>query len=351
MSGRLACDLSGDGSRVRFSSTDRFDLDEELIFPSLLLLVDDPFDNLVAYRDVQDSAQDRSTGHRSRGYPHLLRQHRRVSSVTSSIRPSLRGRYLLPNGHRFQGPDPPSHQAAHYTRRKRLVSSSSSSLVAKNDTDRSLPFFSRNRTLNGGRAERNEYILLHEFHRLKYICPDTFKGKNKAALLKAEVDEDGTATKTAGGKREKFKGGLVFEPKRGLWDKYVLVMDFNSLYPSIIQEYNIDFTTLSVVTQTDVSFPLPFSLLRGIVLIEPARADVSSLTFLSFFQAEGSDTIPEVPSTDVPQGVLPRIIAQLVNRRREVKNLMKAKNSSAILMNQVRFLPLSLSPHREKRGR
>ncbi|KAL7410542.1 hypothetical protein BDY24DRAFT_399400 [Mrakia frigida] len=168
-----------------------------------------------------------------------------------------------------------------------------------------------NRTLNGGRAERNEYILLHEFHRLKYICPDTFKGKNKAALIKAEVDEDGTTTKT-GGKRDKFKGGLVFEPKRGLWDKYVLVMDFNSLYPSIIQEYNIDFTTLSVVTQND---------------------------------ADGEETIPDVPSTDVPQGVLPRIIAQLVNRRREVKNLMKSKNSNPILMNQweIRQLALKLT--------
>ena len=107
----------------------------------------------------------------------------------------------------------------------------------------------RNKTLNGGRAERNEYILLHEFHRLKYICPDKSWGK-KAATIKPEPQE-GEGVEVGGkavkGKRDKYKGGLVFEPKRGLWDKYILVMDFNSLYPSIIQEYNIDFTTVERV--------------------------------------------------------------------------------------------------------
>lgn len=107
--------------------------------------------------------------------------------------------------------------------------------------------------MNGGRAERNEYILLHEFHRLKYICPDKQWGK-KAPPVKIEIDEDGEDTgKKSKNKKDKYKGGLVFEPKRGLWDKYILVMDFNSLYPSIIQEYNIDFTTIDR-PETEVRF-------------------------------------------------------------------------------------------------
>jgi DNA polymerase alpha subunit A len=95
------------------------------------------------------------------------------------------------------------------------------------------------RTLSGTRAERNEYILLHEFHKNKYICPDKIWGQPKA---KNDDDEDDEGAEVK--KKDKFKGGLVFEPEKGLYDKCILVMDFNSLYPSIIQEYNICFTTV-----------------------------------------------------------------------------------------------------------
>ncbi|CAN9113112.1 unnamed protein product [Alternaria alternata] len=145
------------------------------------------------------------------------------------------------------------------------------------------------RTLSGTRAERNEYILLHEFHKNKYICPDKQWGKSKVkAEEEAAEGEEGADAK----KKDKFKGGLVFEPEKGLYDKFILVMDFNSLYPSIIQEFNICFTTVE-------------------------RSDLS----------EDDDKVPEVP-TNQDQGILPRLIATLVSRRREVKKLMKAKDAT-----------------------
>ena len=147
------------------------------------------------------------------------------------------------------------------------------------------------RTLSGTRAERNEYILLHEFYRNKYICPDKVWSKG-AANKKLEDSNDGADDMEAGDgkKKDKYKGGLVFEPEKGLYDKFILVMDFNSLYPSIIQEYNICFTTVE-------------------------RADI----------AEDEDRVPEVPGDTANKGILPRLIRTLVSRRREVKKLMKGR--------------------------
>jgi DNA polymerase alpha subunit A len=145
------------------------------------------------------------------------------------------------------------------------------------------------RTLSGTRAERNEYILLHEFHKNQYICPDKQWGKGKIKVDEENAEgEEGVDAK----KKDKFKGGLVFEPEKGLYDKFILVMDFNSLYPSIIQEFNICFTTVE-------------------------RSDL----------IEDEDKVPEVP-TNQDQGILPRLIATLVSRRREVKKLMKDKTAT-----------------------
>lgn len=49
---------------------------------------------------------------------------------------------------------------------------------------------------------------------------------------------------------------------------------------------------------------------------------------LTILQSEDEETVPEVPE-EQEQGVLPRLIASLVSRRRQVKNLMKAKNATA----------------------
>ena len=108
------------------------------------------------------------------------------------------------------------------------------------------------RTLIGSRADRNEFLLLHEFHRRKYICPDKSYSYGKKADEEVpgrgdEEDDDEAQAPAKGKGRRKpaYSGGLVLEPKKGFYDKFILLLDFNSLYPSIIQEFNICFTTIS----------------------------------------------------------------------------------------------------------
>lgn len=107
------------------------------------------------------------------------------------------------------------------------------------------------RTLMGGRSERNEFLLLHAFTEKNFIVPDKQYAKKPVQQVD-EYDVDDISRgqqqkKGASGKRKPaYTGGLVLEPRKGFYDKLILLMDFNSLYPSIIQEYNICFTTVNL---------------------------------------------------------------------------------------------------------
>ena len=97
-------------------------------------------------------------------------------------------------------------------------------------------------------------MLLHAFHEKKYILPDKqYGGKKSKAVEDNDVMEADTTTKTQGRKKPAYAGGLVLEPKKGFYDNYILLMDFNSLYPSIIQEYNICFTTVNRKKPANIS--------------------------------------------------------------------------------------------------
>ncbi|XBI30401.1 hypothetical protein VPH35_054156 [Triticum aestivum] len=159
------------------------------------------------------------------------------------------------------------------------------------------------KTLQGARAQRVEYLLLHSFHAKKFIIPDKFAARNKelnSAKRKLNADtEGGNAADGAAdpsiddevhngdqGKARKgpsYAGGLVLEPKKGLYDKYILLLDFNSLYPSIIQEFNICFTTV---------------------------------------ERSSDGNLPNLPNSKAT-GVLPELLQSLVERRRMVKSWLR----------------------------
>jgi DNA polymerase alpha subunit A len=150
--------------------------------------------------------------------------------------------------------------------------------------------------MKGNRAERNEYLLLHEFHQLKYLVPEKRTAKQRIEDL-GGGDETGV---TAGNNsKAKYSGGLVLEPKKGLYDTFILLLDFNSLYPSLIQEYNLCFTTM------DWS--------KNVTPNNAAGAGPQG------------DQLPPLPDESLDRGVLPRVIKTLVDRRRAVKRLMKTE--------------------------
>ncbi|TKY70585.1 DNA polymerase alpha catalytic subunit [Spatholobus suberectus] len=178
------------------------------------------------------------------------------------------------------------------------------------------------KTLQGGRAQRVEYLLLHTFHAMKYMVPDKFSNHAKETKLTkrrlthvvedsnfdVDIDDanyDNDASEADHKKSKKgpsYAGGLVLEPKKGLYDKYILLLDFNSLYPSIIQEYNICFTT--VERSLDGSFP-------------------------------------RLPSSKTT-GVLPEVLKNLVDRRKKVKSWIKNEKKKNEKADPIRVQQLDI---------
>jgi len=159
------------------------------------------------------------------------------------------------------------------------------------------------RTLRGMRAERIEYLLSHEFSKesmsgfadVKFILPEK--------LRKSDKPTPAAGTTTTSRRKAQYAGGLVLEPKRGLYDHYILQLDFNSLYPSIIQEYNICFTTVQQSPEEQAKIKLP--------------------------------------EASAKEGILPRVLRRLVEQRRSVKSQMKS-TKNPLLQKQLETRQLAL---------
>ncbi|KAM4797513.1 LOW QUALITY PROTEIN: DNA polymerase alpha catalytic subunit-like [Urocitellus parryii] len=101
------------------------------------------------------------------------------------------------------------------------------------------------------------------------------------------------------------------------YDKFILLLDFNSLYPSIIQEFNICFTT-----------------------VQRVASETQKVT-----EDGEQEQIPELPDPSLEMGILPREIRKLVERRKQVKQLMKQQdlNPDLVLQYDIQQKALKLT--------
>lgn len=181
-----------------------------------------------------------------------------------------------------------------------------------------------NMSLQNKRAERNEMLLCHEFHKRKFVLPDRENQIARKRRMQPEptgledAAEDAPLAAT-GPRRGKaaYSGGLVLEPKVGLYDEFVMLLDFNSLYPSIIQEHNICFTTVERPDEHQVAQC-------------SSEADLLAQT--------------HQPDGTLDEGVLPQVLRRLVESRRNVKMAIKTeKDARRRQMLEIRQLALKLT--------
>jgi len=131
--------------------------------------------------------------------------------------------------------------------------------------------------LEGGQTSMVENLFLREFKMSGYVLPPR---PNDELVYKRNQESEG------------LKGGEVLEPKKGLLED-VVVLDYKSLYPTIMMAHNLCYTTV-----VDKYRP------EGKTIVPPS----------------GGEFVRE----DVFKGIVPSILENLLNRRTETKKLMKS---------------------------
>ena len=155
-------------------------------------------------------------------------------------------------------------------------------------------------SLNGTKSSRNEMLIMQKFNEFNYILPDKFKYSFSEKKKKKM-------------KENSYQGGLVFEPKKGLHEDFVLALDFNSLYPSIIREFKICFTTVRR-EKVKIGFY--------------TNRDNYEHVYLNIDEVADSHRTVVVHRRNQGVNLLPKIVKNLIDRRNEIKAEMTSEEDS-----------------------
>lgn len=136
--------------------------------------------------------------------------------------------------------------------------------------------------LDSGETTRIDNILLREFNKRDFIIPNKPTG--------SEVVRRDTERRTHG-----LKGAFVLEPEVGFHDKCVVYLDFKSMYPSIVINFNICPTTLLLPESKEKGKKTPF----------------------------GSKFIDK----EIREGIFPQVLKYLLDTRDSIKKEMKKETN------------------------
>ena len=143
--------------------------------------------------------------------------------------------------------------------------------------------------LYGGQSSMVENLLLREFGKRNRVIPPkpVHEGRYNAP--------------------DELKGGAVLEPVRGL-QKDAVVLDYKSLYPTIMMAHNLCYSTVITGNNTNTN--------------AGSDSDSDSKT-----RVQGTIRAPsggEFVPAEVYQGIVPGILEDLLDRRTETKKLMRS---------------------------
>lgn len=125
------------------------------------------------------------------------------------------------------------------------------------------------------------------------------------------------------GDNEGYEGATVIDPIRGYHKDPVAVLDFESLYPSIMRAYNICISTFLGTWKSRDAVPVEY-------------------TFPEYSVIEIDGGVCVVFKRVGTEGVFPSILRVLLLRRKEVKGQMKHFDAGSIQYNQANAKQLSL---------